>query len=282
MICAWQSFLNILPLWLRQEVDKLGKDNLEELRLRLNSPPLLKLNNGVKEVYRNITPQDLHFCINAASHYSPWTATTAAKGYITAPGGHRIGVCGNAAGADGSLTHMGGLTSLCIRIARDFPGVADNINTGDSSVLIIGKPGSGKTTLLRDVIRKQGHNPVKSIAVVDEREEIFPRVNGNFCFSIGRNTDVLSACSKVSGIDTVLRTMGPDTIAIDEITAQEDCQALMRAGWCGVKLLATAHAGSREDLFRRPVYRPIIESGLFDTLLILDEDKSWHTERLNT
>ena len=76
--------------------------------------------------------------------------------------------------------------------------------------------------------------------------------------------------------------MGPDTIAIDEITAYEDCQALLQAGWCGVSLLATAHAGSREDLLRRPVYRPIIESGLFDTLLVLSGDKTWHAERLNT
>lgn len=282
MICAWQSFLNILPLWLRQEVDRLGKDHLEELRLRLNSPPILKLNNTVKQIGRKITAQDMHFCVNTASRYSPWTAATAAKGYITAPGGHRIGLCGNAAGAAGSITQISGLTSLCIRIARDFPGIADNIQTGEKSLLIIGKPGSGKTTLLRDIIRKRGQNASRSVAVVDEREEIFPRVNGDFCFSVGRNTDVLSACSKSSGIDTVLRTMGPSTIAIDEITAQEDCEALLQAGWCGVSLLATAHAGSREDLHRRPIYKPIIESGLFDTLLVLGEDKSWRAERLRS
>lgn len=282
MICAWQSFLGILPLWMRESVDKLGKGSLQELRLHLNSPPLLNFGNSEMHLRRNVTAQDMHFCVNAASRYSPWTAESAAKGYITAPGGHRIGLCGNAAGAAGSVTGIHGLTSLCLRVARDFPGIADGAPNADTSVLIIGKPGSGKTTLLRDMIRHRSNRYRKSVAVVDEREEIFPRVNGSFCFSVGEHTDVLSACSKATGIDNVLRTMGPGTIAIDEITAQEDCQALLRAGWCGVNLLATAHAGGKEDLLRRPVYRPIVENRLFDTLLVLNEDKTWYTERLNT
>ena len=74
--------------------------------------------------------------------------------------------------------------------------------------------------------------------------------------------------------------MSPDTIAMDEITAKEECDALLHAGWCGVHLLATAHAGSKIDLFSRPVYRPIIESKLFETLIILQPDKSWHIERM--
>lgn len=281
MICAWESFLNILPLWLRSDVDKLGRNALEELRLRIDSPPILRFKDQIKQLDRKVTAEDMHFCINTASRYSPWTATTAAKGYITAPGGHRIGICGNAAGNAGSVTQISGLTSLCLRVARDFPGLAAGFKNDDTSVLVIGKPGSGKTTLLRDMIRKRSDYGNQTVAVVDEREEIFPRVNNTFCFPTGKNTDVLSACSKVKGIDIVLRTMGPDTIAIDEITAQEDCQALLFAGWCGVSLLATAHARSREDLCSRPIYRPLIESGIFDTLVILDRNKSWQAERLN-
>jgi stage III sporulation protein AA len=264
---------------MRESVDNLGKDNLQELRLRLNSPPLLKLRNSEFQIDREVTAEDLHFCVNTASQYSPWTAETASRGYITAPGGHRIGLCGNAAGSSGSITSIHGLTSLCLRVARDFPGIAAGVPNADNSVLIIGKPGSGKTTLLRDIIRRRSSK--NCVAVVDEREEIFPRINGGFCFSIGKNTDVLSGSGKATGINNVLRTMGPHTIAIDEITAREDCQALLHAGWCGVNLLATAHAASREDLLSRPVYRPIVEKKLFDTLLVLNADKSWRTERMN-
>ena len=41
MNCAWKELLNILPQWMRQEVDRLGKDTLQELRLRVNDPPEL-------------------------------------------------------------------------------------------------------------------------------------------------------------------------------------------------------------------------------------------------
>ena len=282
MVCAWQSFLNILPPWLRNDVDKLGKDTLQELRLRVHMAPLLKTNMGVIRTERLISAEDIQFCINAASRYSPWLASTAKNGYVTAPGGHRIGLCGNAAGQAGSLTDITGLSSICLRVARDFPGIGKKLSELSGSILIIGKPGWGKTTLLRDLIRQRSARKDACISVVDERGEVFPRVNGSFCFSIGMNTDVLSGCAKARGIEMVLRSMGPTTIAIDEITAEEDCRALFHAGWCGVNLLATAHAGCREDLFNRPIYRPIIENHLFDTLVVLNEDKSWHIEGMNT
>lgn len=280
MRCAWEAFIRLLPPWLRENVDKLGSDTLQELRLRLNSPPELVTANGSITLQRCICADDLRFCINTASRYSPWTATTMEQCYLTAPGGHRIGICGNAVMDKGIMTGISTVTSLCLRVARDFPGIASKLQSHCGSVLIIGKPGSGKTTLLRDLIRQRSNHGEGSIAVVDEREEIFPSAQGQFCFSTGRRTDILSGCRKAQGIEAVLRCMGPEVIALDEITAREDCEALLHAGWCGVKLLATAHAGSMEDLLQRPVYRPILEKNLFDTLLVLHPDKSWHEERL--
>ena len=78
----------------------------------------------------------------------------------------------------------------------------------------------------------------------------------------------------------VLRTMNPAIIAVDEITAAEDCDALIHAGWCGVQFLATVHAGNRKDLYSRPVYKPLIKSGLFENLIILQPDQSWRIERM--
>ncbi len=281
MICAWDGLLSILPLWMRQGVDRLGRDTLQELRMRLNLPPVLIA--GGKEVYleRKVCRDDLHFCVNAASRYSPWTASTASNGYITAPGGHRIGLCGNARGAAGSLTSIQGVTSLCLRVSRDFPGIGEKAAEQDTSVLVIGSPGTGKTTLLRDLIRQRSDSLPESIAVVDEREEIFPQWDGRFCFPTGIRTDILYGCSKKQGIDSVLRCMGPGTVAIDEITAKEDCDALLNAAWCGVKLMATAHAGSLDELKNREIYRPILENRIFHTVIILRQDKSWYSERLN-
>ena len=41
MRCAWQAYINLLPLWMRPDVDKLGRDHLQELRLRMDRPPEL-------------------------------------------------------------------------------------------------------------------------------------------------------------------------------------------------------------------------------------------------
>lgn len=276
MKCAWKELMAILPPWCRGEVDTLGRDTLQELRLRLDLPPELIRSNGTVKLKRIVKTEDLSYVVNTASRYSPWSAATAAQGYITAPGGHRIGLCGQAVMQEGNMTGMRQITSLCIRIARDLPGIAGKLQCGSGSVLIIGRPGSGKTTLLRDLIRQRSDSGA-SIAVVDERGELFP-VGTDFL--PGSRTDVLTGCSKEQGIDVLLRTMGPATIAVDEITSERDCEALIKAGWCGVSLLATAHASCKEDLYARTVYKPLVKSHLFDTLVVLRPDKSWKAERV--
>ena len=78
----------------------------------------------------------------------------------------------------------------------------------------------------------------------------------------------------------MLKTMGPSCIAVDEITEEGDCQALQQAGRCGVALLATAHAADRSDLLQRRIYRSLVDCGLFDTLLVMQPDKSYKAERM--
>ncbi len=280
MRCAWQSYLKLLPQWLCIQVDELGKDTLQELRLRIGQPPALVLSNKTIYLKRDICSEDLRHVINAATQYSPWTAQTIANGYISTHGGHRIGVCGECVMQDGSMTGIRNPTSLCLRVARDFEGIAKGTENIYGNILIIGAPGSGKTTLLRDLIRQRANSKQGSIAVVDERGEIFPYAGDVSYFAISGSIDVLTFCSKPLGIDMLLRTMSPSCIAVDEITLQADCDALYRAGWAGTSLIATAHAASRTELFNRPVYRPIVESRLFDTLLVMQQDKSWKVERM--
>ena len=280
MKCAWRLFLKLLPQWMRDQVDRHGRETLQELRLRLNSPPELVRNSGVIRLDRNVSSDDLKYCINAASAYSPWTATTVTNGFITAPGGHRIGLCGEVIIADGQVTGVRTVTSLCIRIAREYQNIADKTVDTYGSVLIIGCPGSGKTTFLRDMIRVHSDNG-QAISVIDERQELFPLPTDGVLFSPGSRTDILSGCPKQDGISMVLRSMCPDIIAVDEITAQGDCDALIHAGWCGVRLFATAHAANRDELFQRPVYKPIVQSNLFDHLIVLNRDKRWRIERMS-
>ena len=274
MNCAWKELLAILPPWLSKQMDNRSQSTLQELRLRLGQPPQLICQDQTYWLNREVTVDDLNFCINTASRYSPWSAQSTAQGYVTAPGGHRIGLCGEAVVLDGSMTGIRTIRSLCIRVARDFTGIAAKFSNFRGSILLVGAPGSGKTTLLRDLTRQI--SMCETVAVVDERCELFP----NGFFQYGKALDVLSGCPKTSGIDILLRTMGPDTIAVDEITAAADCNSLIHAAWCGVRLIATAHATSIQDLSSRDLYKPLIQQNLFQHILVLHRDKTVHEERM--
>ena len=281
MICAWDALIGLLPMWMRDDVDKLGERSLQELRLRIGKPPELVLGQESIHLGRTVTKSDIQFVINIASGYSPWAAETLSHGYITAAGGHRIGVCGDAIKINNDMRGVRNPEMLCIRVARDFHNIVDNIPLNQGSVLIIGKPGSGKTTLLRALIRTYSNSQKGSIGVVDERGELFPKWNGTSCFDTGPKTDILTGCLKVQGIEMLIRCMGPTAVAVDEITSPKDCDALMQAAWCGVTLFATAHAGGKEDLFARPVYKTIVKNSLFPLLVTIQSDKSWKLERID-
>ena len=75
------------------------------------------------------------------------------------------------------------------------------------------------------------------------------------------------------GLMLLLRGMGPQVLAVDEITAPEDVRALTAAAGCGVTLLATAHGEGRADLERRPLYRSLLEEGLFRFLVGIRRDR---------
>ena len=226
-----------------------------------------------------VRPADLELVVEIATRASAHTAMERMRsGFFTVPGGHRIGICGSAVVKEGAVFNLRQLSSLAIRIARQVPGaaaaVADRLWEGEhfQSTLILSPPGGGKTTLLRDLIRRlsdgEGHPPLR-VGVADERGELAAMYNGLPQFDVGRQTDVMDGCPKAEGLMMLLRGMNPQVLAADEITAPQDCAALLLAANCGVRLLCTAHAADLEDLKTRPLYRPLLENRCFQKLAVL-------------
>ena len=91
--------------------------------------------------------------------------------------------------------------------------------------------------------------------------------------------DVILGASKEHGIGIALKTMGPDWIVVDEITAILDSHVLRQAAGCGVRLLASAHALSEEDYKMRPVYRQLWKEAVFNKILVMNRSKIMIHER---
>mgnify|MGYP002546260723 CR=1 FL=1 len=162
--------------------------------------------------------------------------------------------------ADGVTKRFGGISALDGFSAEFQPG---------STTAVMGASGCGKTTLLRDLIRcvslGEGVRP-RRVGVADERGELGA---GALRRHLGPRTDVLENCPKAAALLMLLRGMAPQVLAVDEITAPEDLRAIQEAAGCGVTLLATAHGGSWEELRLRPLYRELLDQGIFRTFVVL-------------
>ncbi len=266
------------------------KGEVEELRLRcgclatflaenrelpLPSPETLPVVDGrlLTEVLRR------------ASQYSAYAVQDQLRqGYLTIPGGSRLGVCGRVVRDGGEIRNLTEPQSLNRRLAREDPGAADPATnllwSYPGSALIIGSPGRGKTTVLRDLIRQMSDRFSQRVGVVDERGELAACLDGQPQLKVGRRTDVVTGCEKGEGIALLLRTMNPNWIAVDEISAESDADSMIRASYTGVRFLATAHVWDRADLKRRPVYRRLLEAELFENLIEIRPDRTLCCERM--
>ena len=276
-----EQALRALPLRLREEglsLSEWDKSRAEEFRLRAGRPMTAVI--AGEERLLNGSPvrgEELEQLLEIASRASVHTVLDQIRrGYLTVEGGHRIGLCGTAVMREGEIYALRDLSSANLRIARQVRGAAapvlDGLCPGGrlADTLILAPPGLGKTTLLRDLIRSvsegEGCTPLQ-VALADERGEVAALYGGRPQLDVGRRTDVIEGCSKAQGLMLLLRAMGPQALAVDEITAPEDVAALRTAAGCGVTLLATAHGTARADLERRALYRPLLEEGLFRFLV---------------
>ena len=121
--------------------------------------------------------------------------------------------------------------------------------------------------------------------MVDERNELSATENGRAQFELGSCTDVLIDVPKAQGTMMLLRGMNPQVIAMDEITQPEDIRAIGEIAGCGVAVLATAHGRSLAEMLRRPLYRELLEMGVFENLLTVSLSngrRGYLLERLKT
>jgi len=281
-----KNVLEILPSEIRCAAEQFPEEKMEEFRLRAGCPPTVLIEGRerilpVRTGFGLVTCSDLQEILLGASEHSAYAVNeTMREGYLTLPGGHRIGICGSLVKKDGEILSIKEISSLCIRISREPPlhrcGLLEQLS---EPTLILGPPGCGKTTLLRACIRLLSDSG-RRVSVEDDRGEIAACWRGIPQRNVGVHTDVLTGGEKKQGMLWLLRTMNPEWIAVDEITSPGDLDAMETCSYCGVKLLATAHAGGIRELSGRPLYQNLLDLKLFRQLFILDYKKQFYTERM--
>jgi len=281
LISRFLSAAALLPYGLRETFEALSKGEktaAEEFRLRAGLLPSVLLPEGEKRLgAKTVSSRELADTLEIATESSLHSSRDSIKnGFVTGLGGHRIGICGTAVMKNGEIDGIRAVSSLAVRIAKEIRDCGRDVagslveNGRFISTMVISPPGGGKTTLLRDLVRQLSNRGFK-VALADERGEIAAVRGGIPQADIGMRTDVLSSCPRDEAVMLLLRTMNPDIIAMDEITAPRDAKALESASNCGVGLLATAHASDVSELRDRGLYRELLAQGIFKKAVVISK-----------
>ena len=245
---------------------------IAEIRLRAGRQSVtVNIFGGMKVCSPPLSAEEIADCFAEICRYSVYSfEEEIAQGFITLDGGHRVGICGTTVTKNGRITSLKDISGLNIRIAHQIYGCADELyarafSDGLHSLLLGGRPLSGKTTVLRDLARRLGEH--HRVVLIDSRSELAASVRGTPSFDIGMNTDVLCGCEKSEGIMLSIRSLSPEVIICDEIGNDE--AAVEQAMFCGVKIIASAHAESIDQLKKRPSTRGLMP--LFERIAVLGE-----------
>lgn len=294
-----ESWLELLPARLRailSEPPPESRARWQEIRLRPGQPILVLSAAGESWLHPpgggRLSAEDLQATFQMMAQNSIYALEEELRrGFVTLPGGHRLGFTGHAVLEGGRIRLIRQISSLNLRLARAVEGVAEPIlpllvaGGRVISTLILSPPRCGKTTLLRDLVRavSQGRPelglPGQQVSLVDERSEVAGTYLGRPQLDVGPRTDVLDGAPKSEGMLLMLRAMSPDILATDELGEPEDAAAIAEAAKAGVAVLTTAHAGSAEEAARRPVLAQLLGAGYFQRLVVLDAGRGPGTIR---
>lgn len=281
-----EYILKCLPTQLAKLILEHNIQKLEEIRIRANKPVILKLGQVEIVLSYTITTNEIigilqNICNNSIYTYQ----NQICNGFITLPGGNRVGIAGNVVIKDGQVSNISYIYSLNFRISHQINGASDNIlkyvldteNNTIFNTLIVSPPGAGKTTIIRDLAKRisNGINEINfrglDVSIIDERGEIAAMTKGITFNDVGIRTDVLDNVPKSIGIRMAVRSMAPKVIIADEIGNKDDVNIINYAICSGVKCIFSAHGSNMEDLLKNNEINKIINLQLFSKIIFLDE-----------
>ncbi len=275
---VFDDLINVLPDNFNNFLSKVNekiKADTQEIRIRVNAKITLVCSQEIQFINLVATKYDIQKIFNNICQSSVYAFQEQIKnGFITFKGGHRIGLGGHAVIEKNEIFTMKDITSLNIRIAKEFKNssylIFNNIKENSLGTLIVGSPSTGKTTLLRDLARLLSIEISQKVTIVDERAEIAAVYNGEPQMDIGF-ADILTGFPKDVGILRAIRCLSPDSVICDEIGNLKNTKAITESLNAGVKIIATIHAKNLRELMFRPQALLLLKSGAFETVVFLSD-----------
>lgn len=261
--------------------------SLSEIRIRANLPIILKIGQDEKIINYKPTNEEIEIILQNICNNSIYAyQTQISEGFITIPGGHRVGISGNATIKEGKVTNINCVYSLNFRISKQIKGCSNeiikNIIKNNSIIsqntLIVSCPGAGKTTVLRDLARNISNGMLEinvkgvDVSIIDERSEIAAMYKGSPQNDVGIRTDIINNTPKPIGIKMAVRSLAPKVIIADEIGNKKDAEAINYAVCSGVTGIFSAHGNCMEDLKKNPEINELLKLNIFKNIVFLDEN----------
>jgi stage III sporulation protein AA len=255
---------DILPDKIYKSLDKIGLSNITDIRIRQNMPVTIfsdkkmyflnsdNISQNVTDFSIYATLFDIKYILDKLSNNALYSINDdLVKGFVTIEGGIRIGFSGEMVVVNGVSKTLKNISSLCIRIPHFIKNCSLSIydmlvsKRYINSTLLYGKPGSGKTTMLKDIVYQLScRHPELNIVVIDSRRELISQELRL------HNVDIYYSSKVSEAIESVVRSMCPDIVVLDEITMGE-IYDVYQASNLGVTIFATMHGSNISNVQSR-------------------------------
>lgn len=281
------DLLDYFPTKIKEKLEPEIHDypySISEIRVRVNCPIILKIGQDEKIIMYKPSGEEISDILNQICNNSIYAyQSQMCEGFITIPGGHRVGISGNVVIKEGQIININYIYSLNFRIAKQIKGCSDEIlkqiikNDLIENTLIVSAPGAGKTTILRDLARNISDGNLDAnlkpmdVSIIDERGEIAAMHKGIPQNDVGIRTDVINNVSKPVGIKMAIRSLAPKVVIADEIGNKNDAEAINYATCSGVTGIFSAHGNCMEDLKKNPELNQLLKLTIFKNIVFLSE-----------
>lgn len=286
MINTAEILFRYLPLDISKAVNSLPLEvfeSINEIRLRINAPVTITLGNRNLFLDKNgnickaehaiyASRRQIDECVSKLTEGSLYTCDEyISQGFIPLAEGGRAGVCGKANFASGVMKGFSEIWSVNLRLHRFLPNAAtalleEYLQRGVRGTLVCSPPAMGKTTFLRSIayLLSSAQNPKPfRVAIADERAELSAGMPNDGLW------DIITGTPKAVAINMLTRSMSPQIIICDEISATET-ESVLEAQNTGVTLIASAHCKTPKELLHRGRMKQLLESGIFPLSVLLD------------